>query len=587
MRMIVGLDAPTSGRSPSTAAPTGTCASRCATSAPCSRPRPSTPGRSARDHLRWLADSNAHRPAPGRRGPRPGRPHRRRRPPLRRVLPRHGPAPRHRHRPARRPGHPAPRRTGQRPRPRGHPVDPPAAALPRRRGPLGPGLQPPHERDGADRRPAHRRRPGPPHRRGHRRRGRADAARPATSGSTAAEPERLRAPPRRAAVPTCDRDADGALDRHRHGRPRRSASSPAAAGITLYELSPQSASLEEAFMELTRDAAEYTRPEEQRHDRHHHPHRHRRSAPTRARTVLRCQRPSRVDQAPLGPLDGLDPARHRRPRHRLRRPHRRLPDEQLGQPRPRSSGSGSTRPRSASAACSSPSSPSASSASCSITSEYATGQIRATFGATPQRTHRPGRQGHHLRRRRPRHRVSSPRSAPSSSVRRSSPPRASTPRISDPGVLRAVIGGALYLTGVGLLGVGLGTILRRTAGAIAALVGAPRSSSRSSPASCPPRSRSRSASTSPPRPAWPSSTSSPTPRALSPWAGFAVLLAYGAAVPRRRRGPPRPPRRLKGHHHEPQHRHPTPGTTPIRDRRRSRRPGSSTPRGGSTASCTD
>jgi ABC-2 type transport system ATP-binding protein len=30
------------------------------------------------------------------------------------------------------------------------------------------------------------------------------------------------------------------------------------AGITLYELSPHSASLEEAFMELTRDAAEYT-----------------------------------------------------------------------------------------------------------------------------------------------------------------------------------------------------------------------------------------------------------------------------------------------------------------------------------------
>ena len=30
------------------------------------------------------------------------------------------------------------------------------------------------------------------------------------------------------------------------------------AGITLYELTTQSASLEEAFMELTRDAAEYT-----------------------------------------------------------------------------------------------------------------------------------------------------------------------------------------------------------------------------------------------------------------------------------------------------------------------------------------
>ena len=30
------------------------------------------------------------------------------------------------------------------------------------------------------------------------------------------------------------------------------------AGITLYELSPRSASLEQAFMELTRDAVEYT-----------------------------------------------------------------------------------------------------------------------------------------------------------------------------------------------------------------------------------------------------------------------------------------------------------------------------------------
>ncbi len=29
------------------------------------------------------------------------------------------------------------------------------------------------------------------------------------------------------------------------------------AGITLYELSPHNASLEEAFMELTRDASEY------------------------------------------------------------------------------------------------------------------------------------------------------------------------------------------------------------------------------------------------------------------------------------------------------------------------------------------
>jgi ABC-2 type transport system permease protein len=42
---------------------------------------------------------------------------------------------------------------------------------------------------------------------------------------------------------------------------------------------------------------------------------------------------------------------------------------------------------------------------------------------------------------------------------------------SDPGVGRAVIGGALYLTLVGLFGLGLGAILRNTAGGISALAG--------------------------------------------------------------------------------------------------------------------
>jgi len=107
-----------------------------------------------------------------------------------------------------------------------------------------------------------------------------------------------------------------------------------------------------------------------------------------------------------------------------------------------------------------------------ISSEYATGQIRATFGATPQRNVvlvakvvvfmvvvfvvglvacfaaffiGQGILGgttkfHHA-------------------------------SIGDPGALRAVIGGAMYLSVLGALGIGLGTILRRTAGAIAALVG--------------------------------------------------------------------------------------------------------------------
>lgn len=43
--------------------------------------------------------------------------------------------------------------------------------------------------------------------------------------------------------------------------------------------------------------------------------------------------------------------------------------------------------------------------------------------------------------------------------------------LGDSGVLRAVVGAALYLAAVGALALGLGTILRRTAGAIAALVG--------------------------------------------------------------------------------------------------------------------
>ncbi|HUZ80988.1 MAG TPA: hypothetical protein VMU73_01965 [Gaiellaceae bacterium] len=41
---------------------------------------------------------------------------------------------------------------------------------------------------------------------------------------------------------------------------------------------------------------------------------------------------------------------------------------------------------------------------------------------------------------------------------------------NDPGVARAVVGGALYLTLVGLLGLGLGAIIRNTAGGISALV---------------------------------------------------------------------------------------------------------------------
>ena len=43
--------------------------------------------------------------------------------------------------------------------------------------------------------------------------------------------------------------------------------------------------------------------------------------------------------------------------------------------------------------------------------------------------------------------------------------------IGDPGVLRAVVGGGLYLAVLGLLALGLGTVIRYSAGAIATLLG--------------------------------------------------------------------------------------------------------------------
>jgi ABC-2 type transport system permease protein len=105
-----------------------------------------------------------------------------------------------------------------------------------------------------------------------------------------------------------------------------------------------------------------------------------------------------------------------------------------------------------------------------MSSEYATGQIRATLGATPQRTT-----------------VLLAKVVVfvvvvfvvglvscfaaffiGQAILSAKFQQAS---IGDPGVLRAVIGGAVYLSVIGALGIGLGTLLRRTAGAIAALVG--------------------------------------------------------------------------------------------------------------------
>jgi hypothetical protein len=105
-----------------------------------------------------------------------------------------------------------------------------------------------------------------------------------------------------------------------------------------------------------------------------------------------------------------------------------------------------------------------------ISSEYTTGQIRATLAATPQRltvlaAKATAFVGAVLA-------VGLVASFSAFGIGQAIfSAKGIGASLSDPGVLRAVIGGALYLAAVGVLGLGLGTILRRTAGAITALVG--------------------------------------------------------------------------------------------------------------------
>jgi hypothetical protein len=163
-----------------------------------------------------------------------------------------------------------------------------------------------------------------------------------------------------------------------------------------------------------------------------------------------------------------------------------------------------------------------------VTSEYATGQIRATFGATPQRLT-----------------VLAAKATTFTGVVLATglvasfgaffvgqaifAPKGLGASIGDPGVLRAVFGGALYLTGIGLLGVGVGTLLRRTAGAVAALVGLlfivpivtgflPSSFQETIGKYLPAQAGMAIFNVV------------PDPRALTPWVGLAVLLAYGATA---------------------------------------------------------
>ena len=163
-----------------------------------------------------------------------------------------------------------------------------------------------------------------------------------------------------------------------------------------------------------------------------------------------------------------------------------------------------------------------------ITSEYATGQIRATLSATPRRPV-----------------VLAAKTATFVVVVLTVGLIASFGAfcigqaifsgkhigvsLSDPGILRAVIGGGLYLAAVGALGLGLGTILRRTAGAIAALVALllviPLLTTFLPAAWIANLTRYLPAQ---------AGTSvfkvAPDPTSLSPWTGFAILVGYAAVA---------------------------------------------------------
>ena len=104
--------------------------------------------------------------------------------------------------------------------------------------------------------------------------------------------------------------------------------------------------------------------------------------------------------------------------------------------------------------------------------------------------------------------------------------------LGDPNVLRAVIGGALFLTACGMLAYGLGAILRHTAGAITAAIGLlfvlsilvnflPQSWQNNVDKWMPAISGAQ---------IWTTKPASGGPHLFSAWPGFAVLAVYAVVA---------------------------------------------------------
>lgn len=101
--------------------------------------------------------------------------------------------------------------------------------------------------------------------------------------------------------------------------------------------------------------------------------------------------------------------------------------------------------------------------------------------------------------------------------------------IWDPGVLRALVGGGLYFAVLGLLGLGLGLIVRTSSGAIAALFSllfVPQILAQLLPEGW----RVTVGRFVPMQAGSQIFSQQPEPGALGPWAGFAVFAAYAAVA---------------------------------------------------------
>ncbi|MGN6678242.1 MAG: ABC transporter permease subunit [Streptosporangiaceae bacterium] len=163
-----------------------------------------------------------------------------------------------------------------------------------------------------------------------------------------------------------------------------------------------------------------------------------------------------------------------------------------------------------------------------ITSEYATGLIKTTFAAVPRRL--PVLWGKAVMVAASIAVVSVPAAFAAFAGGQSIQARQHlSVQFSEPGVARAVIGSALYLAVIGLLGLGLGALIRNAAGAIAALFGVLYGLPLA--ANFLPGSMAVNVTKYLPANAGQAVTTvHPDPTMLQPWTGFGVLCAYAAVL---------------------------------------------------------